>query len=69
MKFDFEPCRCGRPVTITCTSDGGRGETSAYAIQCPKCGDVMIELPSNCSGRRRDAAAEWNRERKREARG
>ena len=64
-RTSLEPCHCGSPVSIFAT-DGGRGsnETTSYAVHCPACGQVMAHLPGNGSGRRRDAAAEWNRERR-----
>ncbi len=45
---------------------GGRGTstTTAYVIECRSCGEKLEDLPSNGSGRSRDAVAEWNRYRR-----
>jgi hypothetical protein len=61
MKQPKQKCDCGRVVVVSLSARGGRYESSSYAIKCVVCGVVMDHLPSNCSGRKADAIAEWNR--------
>ena len=61
MKSLKQKCDCGRDVIIYMSERGARYESSSYAIKCVVCGVVMDHLPSNCSGRKADAIAQWNR--------
>ena len=58
------PCDCGRPVEIYVSADNTRTEAKSFGVYCPKCGQVADELPSKCSGGKRAAIAEWNREQR-----
>lgn len=56
---------CGGATNIRAASGGqGTGETTSYAVNCVNCGEVVDVLPLNCSGKRRDAIADWNRMQK-----
>jgi hypothetical protein len=64
------PCPdCGGEISIH-EFDGGRGSGGAtmYVASC-SCGYRLEHIPSNCTGRKRDAIAEYNREVKRLKRG
>lgn len=58
------PCPCGGEVIMYRSEEGGRHEAGAWATKCQRCKVVVDHMPSNCSGRKRDAIAEWNRDRK-----
>ena len=58
------PCDCGKPVEIYVSADNTRTEAKSFGIYCPKCGQVADELPSKCTGGKRAAIAEWNREQR-----
>ena len=63
LSTGLEPCpRCLAAVSIS-QSAGGRGctDSTSYEVQCSGCKHIEYEFPLNCSGRRRDAIAEWNR--------
>jgi hypothetical protein len=63
--MDASPCKCGSQVFLFATHGGrGNGDTTAYAVECPNCGRLMEDIPTNASGRKRDAIAEWNRSRR-----
>lgn len=64
MKSLKQKCECGREVSISMSAQGGRHESCSYAIKCVVCGTVKDDLPSNCSGRKDAAIAEWNRTQK-----
>lgn len=51
---------CGGEIDIFVEADGARYETRSYMAECG-CGLRLRGLPSNCSGRMRDAKSEWNR--------
>jgi hypothetical protein len=61
--MNLEPCpKCDTPISFG-PSEGGRGAnaSTAYRAECKTCGFYEDFLPSNCSGRRRDAEREYNR--------
>ena len=62
MILVLEPCpNCGSSVRLFASAGGrGSGNTTEYDVECP-CGMAERGFPSNASGRRRDAAVEWNR--------
>jgi C4-type Zn-finger protein len=56
--------KCGSEDVGMYPAYGGRpgtGETMAYTGQCHNCGHTVKELPSNMSGKKRDAIAEWDK--------
>lgn len=62
MKIELLPCDCGSDVEVVIASGGTRYEATMYDVNCTKCGTVIEDaVPSNCSGRKRDAELEWNR--------
>jgi len=61
LSITLERCpNCGGEVDIFTEADGSRYETRSYMAEC-SCGFRLRGLPSNCSGRMRDAKSEWNR--------